>query len=258
MEGGFYVTQALTKANINLYAIFRNLEDLCELDKDMKNLIKDLDIKIKFLVKNGPRGCISFRNGTCTFSNNLDKCNIILYFRSPNHFNQMIDNKANPIILKGFTKISFLKNEFITLTNRLSYYLQPTESVLMNETYLRNNTILTAYTAFFALAQVGNTDQIGKLIAKRIPNGIINVSITESNTGIHLIAKDGHLRAKKGLSSNNRASMIFSDIITTNKILTGELDTYSCIATQKLEMKGYIPMLDNMNKLLNLVSTYLQ
>lgn len=258
MKGGDYVTQELTKANINLYAVLRNLEDLCELDKDMKTLIKNISMRIKFVVKNGPKGYLSFEDGTCTFSKILDKCNIILYFKSPHHFNQMIDGKANPIPLKGLTKISFLKNEFITLTDKLSYYLKPTPSLLENETYLKNNTILTAYTAFFALAQVGNTDPIGKLSAKRIPDGIINVSITESNTGIHLIAKNGHLKAKKGLSSNNRASMTFSDIITTNKILTGQIDTYSCIATQKLQMKGYIPMLDNMNKLLGLVSSYLQ
>ncbi|GKX29347.1 hypothetical protein SH1V18_18270 [Vallitalea longa] len=252
------MTQEPTKAYINLYAIFRDLEDLCELDEDMKALIKDLDMTIKFIVKNGPKGFLSFKNGKCTFCKNLDKSNITLYFKSPSHFNNMIDGKANPIPLKGLSKISFLKNEFITLTDKLTYYLKPTPSLLENSTYLRINTILTAYTAFFALAQVGNTDPIGKLNAERIPDGIINVSITESNTAIHLIVKDGHLEAKKGLSPNHRASMTFTDIATTNKILTGAIDTYSCIATQKLEMKGYIPMLDNMNKLLGLVSSYLQ
>ncbi|MCT4544382.1 MAG: SCP2 sterol-binding domain-containing protein [Vallitalea sp.] len=247
----------LTKATINLYAVLRNLEDLCDLDKEMSNLIEDVDITIKFVIKNGPQGYLSFKRGKCTFYKDFNKSDITLYFKSPLHFNQMMDGKANPIPLKGLTKIKFLKNEFITLTDKLSYYLKPTELLLRNKNYMKTNTILTTYTAFFALAQIGNNDPIGMLSANRIPNGTINISITESYTAIHLIIKDGHIEAKKGLAKNQRASMTFSDLITTNNILTGKVDTYSCIATEKLQLKGFIPMLDNMNKILALVSSYL-
>lgn len=252
------MTNVLTKSNINLYAVLRNIEDLCELDEEMKLLIKDTTLTIKFLVKNGPKGYLSFKGGTCKFETTQQKSHVTLYFRSPHHFNQMIDGKANPIPLKGFTKINFLKNEFITLSDRLSYYLKPTKTLLENPTYIEINTLLTSYTAFFALAQIGNTDPIGKLNAKRIPNGIINISVNNSNPSLHLIVKNGYLTVKKGLIANPRASMTFSDINTTNKILNGEIDTYSCIATDKLQMKGYIPMLDNMNKLLGQVPSYLQ
>ena len=251
------MTDQLTKANINLYAVLRNLEDLCELDNEMKELIKGKNISIQFSVKNGPKAFLSFKDDKCVFTRGKGKCNLKLYFKSPEHFNAMIDGNANPIPTKGFTKIKFLTNEFITLTNKLSYYLKPTEELLQGNSYMKINTILTSYAAFFALCEIGNTDKIGKLNASRIPNGIIGVSVLNGGPSIQISAKNGYLDAKKGTFDSPRSSMIFSDIETANAVLNGNIDSYTCIATGRLQMKGFIPMLDNLNKLLGQVPSYL-
>lgn len=248
----------LTKANINLFAVLRNLQDLCELDSEMKELIKNKNISIQFCIKNGPEAFLTFKDGKCTFLEGKEKCNIKLYFKSPEHFNEMIEGKANPIPLKGFTKISFLKNEFIKLTDRLTYYLKPTEALLQEYSYFRINTILSAYTAFFALCQIGNTDEIGKLNAGRIPNGVIAISVLNGGPAIYITIKNKHLEAQKGNIKSPRASMIFEDIETANAILNGKVDSYTCIASGKLKIKGFIPMIDNMNKLLAQVPLYLK
>jgi len=44
--GGFYLKDTGTLANVNLFAILRNLEDLCQLDAEAKSIIKDKDISI--------------------------------------------------------------------------------------------------------------------------------------------------------------------------------------------------------------------
>lgn len=250
------MSYALTKANINLYSILRNLEDLCELDDNINQLIKNLNQSIGFSVKNGPKGLLSFDNGKCSLTRGLGKCKIKLYFKSPEHFNQMIEGKANPIPLKGLTKINFLTKDFMTMTDKLSYYLKPTDVLLQDPTYLKINTILTAYAAFYALAEIGNTDKIGKLNASRIPNGIINVAVINGPC-LHISVTDGVLSVKKGIIDTPRASMTFVDIETANAVLNGKIDTYTCIATEKLQMKGFIPMLDNMNKLLGQVPSFL-
>ncbi len=251
------MTNQLTKANINLYAVLRNLEDLCELDTEMKELIKGKNISIQFSVKNGPKAFLSFKDDKCIFSKGIGKCNLNLFFKSPEHFNAMIDGKANPIPTKGFTKIKFLTNEFVSLTNKLTYYLKPTEELLKNNLYMKINTILSSYTAFFALCEIGNTDRIGKLNAKRIPDGVIEVSILNGGPSIKISANNGYLDAKKGSFTSPRSSMIFSDIETANAVLNGNIDSYTCIATGRLQMKGFIPMLDNLNKLLGQVPSYL-
>lgn len=247
----------LTKACINLHSVLRNLEDLCQLDKEAKSLILDKNISILFSAKDVPEALLSFKDGSCTMSKGAGPHDIKLYFKSPQHFNQMIDGKANPIPLKGLTKLGFLKNEFTKLTDKLTYYLKPTELLLKDLNYANINTVLTAYTAFFALAEIGNNDRIGKLNAHRIPNGIIAVSVLNGGPSISIIVKDGRLEVKKGAAAKPRAVMSFDCLSTANGVLNGKLDSYTCIGDGRLEIKGYIPMVDNMNKLLAQVPSYL-
>ncbi|NMA48796.1 MAG: hypothetical protein GX947_03365 [Tissierellia bacterium] len=249
----------LTMACINLHSVLRNLEDLCELDDDAKELIKGKNITILFSAKGVPEATLSFKDGKCIMQKGKHQpYDMKLYFTSADHFNKMIEGKANPIPVKGLSKINFLKNEFISLTNRLEYYLKPTEEQLKDPDYSKINTILTAYTAFFALSEIGNNDKIGKLNASRIPDGTIAISVLNGGPTISLIASGGKLTTKKGLETNARANMSFDCLETANGILNGSIDSYTCIGDGRLSIKGYIPMVDNMNKLLAQVPAYLK
>ncbi len=248
----------LTKANINLFAILRNLEDLCELDGETKKLMAAKNISIAFHVKDGPDAVLAIQNGKASLTRGKGKSTIKLFFFSPEHLNKMFDGKSNPIPLKGFTKIGFLKNEFTKLTDRLSYFLKPTDDLLKDPAYLKINTILTANTAFFALAEIGNYDRIGKINAGRIDDGIISISVKNGGPSINITAKAGRLQAAKGAGILPRAYMTFSSVEIANAILNGKKDTYTCIGTGDFQVKGFIPMLDNMNKLLYQVPSFLK
>lgn len=258
MKGGIPMKDQLTMSCINLYAVLQNMENLVELDNEARRLVADAELSIRFTVRGGPAAILSFKNGRCRFQKGAGRSDISLYFMSPQHLNKMFDGKANPIILKGLTKTGFLKNEFTKLTNRLSYYLKPTDELLKNPEYLKINTILAANTAFFALAEIGNNDATGKLNAGRIPDGDINVSILGGGPSLYLKARKGKLEAIKGASVSPRASMSFSDIETANGMLNGRIDAYTCIASGAIRMKGFLPMLDHMNKLLSQVPEYLK
>lgn len=248
---------ALTLANINMFAVLRNLEDLCELDKEAKSLIEGTSISIQFIVRNGPNALLSIKDGRCTLTRGTGAKNITLFFKSPEHFNAMVDGKANPIPLKGFTKISFLTKDFTQLTNRLSYYLKPTKQLLEDQNYKIINTILTFYTAFFAIAEIGNHDKIGKLSAKAIPNGIIQAAI-ENGPSVNMVCNNGHLNARKGIVESPRARMIFNDMDAAYQLLNGKTDSYTAIASGSLRMNGFLPMLDNLNHILFKVPFYLK
>lgn len=248
----------LTMSNINLFAVLRNLEDLGELDDETKKVAAERNISIAFQVKDGADAVLTIHNGKFSLTRGKGKSNIKLYFFSPAHLNKMFEGKAKPIPLKGFTKISFLTNEFTKLTDRLSYFLKPTENLLQNPVYQKINTILTANTAFFALAEIGNYDRVGKMNASRIDDGVISISVLNGGPAINITAKDGRLQTAKGAGISPRAYMSFSNMETANAILNGKLDSYTCIGTGDFQVKGFIPMLDNMNKLLYQVPSYLK
>jgi hypothetical protein len=248
----------LTRGCINLHAILRNLEDLCDLDPDARGIIMNKNLSILFAAKSIPPALLVFAKGKCKMTRGTGHHDIKLFFKSPQHFNRMIDGLASPIPLKGFTKISFLTGEFSKLAERLAYFLKPTPQLLEDERYSEINTILTAYTAFYALAEIGNNDPIGKLNAARIADGTVGIRVLNGGPEISLIAKGGKLEIKKGIEPEARAFMTFDSLDTASGILNGGLDSYACIGNGSLEIKGYIPMVDNMNKLLAQVAAYLK
>jgi len=211
----------------------------------------------QFIVRDGPKAILKINEGECKLVRGKGTSNIILFFKSPEHFNQMIDGVKNPILLKGFTKVPFLKNEFTRLTDRLTYYLKPTDQLLEDETYRRINTILTFYTVFFSIAEIGNHDKIGKLNAKRIADGVVLTGIEDGPT-VSLKSQNGFLEAHKGQLGVPRAMMIFKNLEAANLLLTGKQDSYSSIASGNLRMNGYLPMLDHLNHILYQVAFYLK
>lgn len=248
----------LTLANINIFAILRNLEDLCELDEECRKLIDGKEITIQLSVINGPKALMEFKNGGVKIKNGVGNSHMKLYFKSPSHLNAMIDGTSNPIPIKGFKEIQFLKKEFTQLTNKLSYYLKPNEELLNDSEYFRINTVLTFYAAFMALSQIGNYDPIGKLNASRIPDGVMSIVVMNGGPSVFMEVKEGKLEVKKGIHKSPRAIMEFDSLETANELLNGKVDSYSCIAAEKVRIKGYVPMIDNFNKLLSQVSLYLK
>ncbi|MDR3553084.1 MAG: hypothetical protein P4L75_08175 [Clostridia bacterium] len=248
--------QALAMANINLFAILRNLEDLCEMDAETRSIVKGKKMSIQFTVKGGPSAVFTVDDGKCALRRGNESCDIKLYFTSPEHLNAMFDGSKNPIPLKGLTKLDFLKGDFIHLTKRLEYFLKPTDELLADPAYLKINTYLTVYTAGFALEQIGNYDSKGILNASRIPDGVISLSISGGLPAVMLEAKKGVLTTSKGVAASARAYMTFSSLEVANAILNGKMASYSAVGSGDFVVKGFLPMLDNMNKLLAQIPEY--
>ncbi|MBU2490399.1 MAG: hypothetical protein KKA60_13500, partial [Proteobacteria bacterium] len=55
----------LVMANLNAYAVLQNLEDLVALDPESAQAAKNWKISIQFVVRNGPKAFVSFRDGRC-------------------------------------------------------------------------------------------------------------------------------------------------------------------------------------------------
>ena len=246
-----------TMAYINLFSVLRNIEDLCRIDEYSKNLINGLDISIGFIVKGGPKATLVFKNNKCRFIANKAKARIVLYFTSYKHFNNMVEGKANPIPVKGLLQIGFLTGDFIKLTERLEYFLRPEPAILNDEDFKLKHTELLLYTAAFALTEYGNMDPIGKKIAHAIPDGVISMEVKDGIC-VNITSLNDKLETQKGAAETPRARVDFADMEAAFKLLSGESDSYTCIALEQLHQSGFLPMLDNMDKLLFHVSSYLR
>jgi len=247
----------LIKANINLYAILKNLEDLVKYDSGVKELIKGKKISIQFSVKGGPKAGVIFENDSCRVEKGKIKSpSVVLWFSSPSHLNKMFDGKANPVPLKGFTKLGFLQKEFTQITEKLEYYLKPDEVENPDEAYVEMNTRLTLTVAAYALPAIAQYDEKARITASHIPDGTIQLEVLPDGPAVHLVVKGGMMEAFKGKAENPDAVMSMKDFQSANDFLNGKSNPFKAIASGEVMIKGIIPMLDNLSLILDKVQQY--
>ncbi len=248
---------AQIKANINLHAILKNLEELIEYDEEMKGLIAGKKISIQFKVKGGPKAAVIFENDSCrVVKGTIKSPSVILWFTSPEHLNKMFDGKANPIPLKGFTKLGFLQKEFTQITERLEYYLKPEEVKSPDDFYVELNTRMTLVVAAFSLPAIAKYDKKAKLTASHISNGKIQMQVLPDGPAVYLTVKDGELEAFKGEAEKPDAVMAMRDFVAANDFLNGKSNPFKAIASGEVIIKGKIPMLDSLSLILDKVQEY--
>lgn len=246
----------VTKAKINLYAVLRNIQDLCSMDDVSKELISKENISVSFNIPDVGSGALIFKDGVCTFVPNQAAAQLKLWFVSPEHFNKLIDGeKTIPLFINVF-KVGFLLGTFTKLSDRLSYFLKPTDELLKDPKFFEINTTLTAYTAFFAMSQIGNSDEIGKIIAARIANGDIACGIP-NGMQVTISIKGGKMESKIEKAENPVAVMEFADLQFAHDLLNGKTSSFNGLGQGKFLIKGRVDMLEQMSKLLSMVNQYL-
>lgn len=250
-------TDSRTLAYVNLFAVLGTLENLCDLVPEAGDILKENgSISIGFEVKGGPSATLSFSGGNCRITEGCEACTIKLPFSSCEKFNGLIEGTVTPIPSRGFTKISFLTKTFQPLTELLTKYLKPSNEDLKNSDFREINTKLTLYTAAAAISQIGNIDRSGRFSAGLMPDGDIAIEIRDV-MGVTIHIKDHHLTTIKQPCENPRAAMIFSDLETAGKLLRGEVSAMACICNSSITMCGMLPMIDNLNRILDRVGQYL-
>ena len=248
----------MIKAYLNLHAVLQNLEDLVKLDGQMAQLVRDWDVTIDFVVRHGPSAFLEFKNGTCRHGSTAhQRPSVRLYFSSAEHLNRMFDGKANPIPLKGFLRLGFLKSEFSQLTDRLTYYLKPELAKPGDENYLKLNTILTLQTAIYAVKVLATLEPTSKKIAAHIPSGALQVEVLPTGPCLHLVFGKEGISAAKGPAERPMSKMVFKNLQVANALLTGKLDGFLAVGNGDVELRGQLAMVDSVNLILDRVPRYL-
>lgn len=245
-----------TLSYINLFAVLGALEDLCRLDPKARAILAQTDISVTFITRGGPEGTLIVDKGTCRMEPGTRTGQIRLYLSSPDKLNAMMQGKATPLPLKGFTKLRFLTGPFAALTKRLEEVMRPDEAHLKDPAFRAMHTEMILHVAVAALVEVANHDPALRAWAQAMPDGVIALSIAKG-PALSVEKRDGRLRFHRGSISPPRARMEFCDIDAAFDVLSGRSDSFSAIATERLSLSGFIPMLDALEKLLTRAGIYL-
>ena len=243
-------------AHVNMWAVLKSLEPLCALDETAKAMASPKKpMSIGFHLQGGPMATLHFDEGSCRMTRgNTGKVKLLL--PSPQAFNAMVDGDRNPLPYSGLTKVNFLLREFTQLTDLLEVYLRPSQEDLEDRAFFERSTTILFHTVAFALAAIANNDPLGRIAAAAIPDGTIAMEIL-GGPAVEITARDGRLVTRSRKAERPRSYMIFDSFDTARGLFDGTLESMSALAAGKIRMGGYIPMIDNLNRILGRVAVYL-
>lgn len=245
-----------TLAYINLFAVLGTLPELCRISPEAQAYIRNQKVSVGFTVKGGPAGTLFFENGACRMEEGVDDCMVKIPVSSCEKFNAIIDGKATPIPVKGFTKIGFLTGAFTKLTDLLTRYLRPSEEDLKDDRFFDTSTRLMFHLIVGAVGQIANEDPVGQVSASYIVDGKIRVAIADGPAA-YLQAKNHVLTPVYEDTDDYFSVMEFCDMRLARALFDGKVNAVTCVGTGQVRMGGMISQIDNVNRILDRVSMYL-
>ena len=270
------------RARLNLYAVLPNLEDVVRDDPEMRALVSDARVTIRFLVAGGATAWVRFADGVCTVgrgsgpgaegpgiagdpadpsvaasAGSSATSSVVLSFTSASHLNKMFDGTGSPIPLWGFTHLGFLKNQFTELSDRMAYYLAPSDELLAHPGYLAMNTQLTLNTAAFAVPVLLAHDPDCIPLRHGLTQGTVVIKVLPDGPAVSLVCGASGVLPVKGALSHPSALVLLRDLPTASAFLSGKLDTFAAAVTGEVQLWGRIGMVDTLALVLDRVPKYL-
>ena len=251
--------EARAMAYVNMYGILGTLENLCEIDEQAKAVLAGLEkpVSLCLSVRGGPCCTFHFSKDGCRMTEGDDGCTCRMNFSSAEKFNALIDESKPGIPTKNPVQVlKFLLGPFTRLTDRLTELLRPSEEAMKDRVFFEESTVLTLYTIAGAISALANNDSISKVSASYTVDGEISLGIKDT-VYVTILAKDSRFATIKAPSQNPRAIMEFASLDLASDLFNGRVSTINEMCKGTIYLRGMISMLDNVNRILDRVSTYL-
>ncbi|MGV9859716.1 hypothetical protein ACWDTD_13840 [Gordonia sp. NPDC003425] len=246
-------------AEINAHAVLGALPRLAELAPGAADILTGVHspTTLNLVVRGGPTAHYRFGpDGISTVARRASGPTLL--FTSPKHFNAVIGGAAQPIPLATPAGIRFLTRVFTPLTDLLETYLRSGDDPASADPRDPDTTtLLLLHVAATAITIVGNLDESGRFSAAHMADGTLDIEVGDA-IRYRVEINDHRLRLDDDLTAPPRAALRFADLDVAGGILTGRESALACLCDGRIAMRGFIPLVDNTNRILDRVSSYLE
>lgn len=247
-------------AHLNLHAVLGTLPLLCARVPAARDLLAGVHrpVTVTFTVlKGGPRGSLTFTADGVSSGAAPGGVQVRLVATSPAHFNGVVAGTAQPVPVAGPAGLKFLTGVFTPLSEVLSRYLEPTPEALADPVFRADSTVLTLRTVAAAVAVVANEDRSGRVSAGNTPDGAVDLEVGD-DVRFQLRFTDHAASFVDRPTAPPRAALRFADLDVAAGVLAGDLSAFACLGEGTVAMRGMIPMVDNVNRMLDRAGQYLR
>jgi hypothetical protein len=244
---------------IYLHGVLPLLEEVVQHDKQAQELVKGWRCSVMLHVSDGPATTLKFRDGKCeAIPKTVALPTIAMWFSSPEKLNRMFEGgNVLPTIWKGIWHPVVLK-KFAELTKRLDYYMKPTEEMARDPQTFPFVAKLMEYAAVYgAKAVADNDEKLKRDVVPFMPDGTIQLAVLGGGPKAYLIKNGMDIKVGKGDAPQSPdVFMEVRDSKMAFEMFTGKMDAMAGIGKGDIKIRGHIPLVDNMNLLLDRLTVY--
>lgn len=245
-------------AEVNLHAVLGSLPRLADLSDEAHTILSALDrpVALTLQVVGGGTTRLVFSARGVTSDPEATGSPARLLFTSPAHLNAVIAGTAQPLPLAGPRGLRFLTSVFAPLTELLARVLQPAGGVLPGQSRAVTGRKLLLHVAVRAIVVIGDEDRAGRYSAAQMPDGDVQIAVGDELT-YRLRVRDHRLTLVAPAPTPPRAELVFADLETAGDVLAGRESALACVGDGRITLRGYIPLVDNVSRILERVGQYL-
>jgi len=244
-------------AQVNLDSVLGALPMLAATVPEAGNLLTRLrrETTVRIRVRGGPGTDLTFDRAGVRPGGGGAPVGLLL--TSCAHLNRMIAGTARPVPVAGPGGLRFLAGVLTPLTEILGRYLEPTPQDLRDPLFAERSTRLTLAVVLSAVTVVANTDRSGRVSAAAMPEGRIDVEVG-ADLREHLQVREHRLARVTEAQGPPRALLRFEDLATVEAVFSGRASAVAEVSAGRMSIRGMIPMVDNLNRILDRAAHYLR
>ena len=157
------------------------------------------------------------------------------------------------LVSVSYTHLDVYKRQVL---GRLEHYLKPQPDTLADPQTFAFCVRVTLYAMAFGIKEVGEHDPEVRPIALDLPDGTVEMRV-DNGPAAHLTVKGGKFEPRRGPAEKPNAILEFADLHTAWDTFQGNLDTFAAVGGGKMKLRGFIPLLEGINPLMDRLAYYL-
>lgn len=247
-------------ARLHLRAILPLLEDIAEYDPQVQELTKGWNAVIQFQLPGGdPAAALIFKQGRLeAVTEDCPGPKVTLTFNNPWELNDVFQGKSdknprpNLMALLHMAKLTKIDQ----VLGRLEHYLKPQDDLLNDRDAFAFCVKLSIYALTYGIREVGEYDPELNVISPGLPEGTLAINVIDGPSS-SVTVKNGKFFPAKGPAQKPNAILEICDLETAWAMIQGRLDIFAAVGGSKIKIRGFVPLLDGINPLMDRLSQYL-